>query len=343
MAREITLYPERASKDELKKFVEKRGYEKTKHLWDWSKGTLNFFWFDYDDYKSISGVELDIYPVSNEESLHTNNKWAVHVRNNYSGSFFDVKEFNEVIKQLRKRFGGIIMGDYGKNRYAPLWEDDSVPMQRGIECIYKYQKDVLKKVRHSLPDEIIQLTKSKNSKIESLNNFMKQQDPSRVIYNGLTPLLVSIVEYFLYSYFIVVLRYDLQAKQKIENLSKIKLDFSDIEKLEKGIYSKEEIVADQYNFQNLESSQKAFRDVLNLDLHNILHSKIIRKSRPRVDLFQLVSELIEDRHEIVHKLRLDLLLSKTDFIYKLDIVQCMIDTVTDKIENKYGFQINRDV
>ena len=340
MAREIILYPKKASKNELKEFVEKRGYKKTEHLWNWPKGTLNFFWFDDDDYKSIAGVELDIYPVDNTENKYTNNKWAIHVRNLVSGSIFDVREFNDVVRAIRKKFGGTLIGDYGKNRYAPLWDDDSVPMQRGIEREYKYHNGVLKKITLALPNEIFSIPKTDDAKIKSFIDFTKQQDPSTVIYNGLIPLLISTVESILRSYFIIILKYDTLARQNLENLSKIKLDFSSIEKIEAGIYSKEWIVADQYNFQNLESIKKAF-DLFNIDIYKTLHNKILRKSNPRTDLFQLISKLINDRHEIIHNLIFDLSLSKSVFLNKLNIVQNVIDAVTDEIEKKYGFKIDR--
>jgi hypothetical protein len=69
------------------------------------------------------------------------------------------------------------------------------------------------------------------------------------------------------------------------DFSNLKLD---IEKVEKGIYTKEEVAADQYNFQNLQSAKIAF-SFFDIDLHRALHNKILRKSRPRIDLFQSVS------------------------------------------------------
>lgn len=343
MAREIILYPEKATKAELKGFVEKRGYKKAKHFWDWLEGTLNYFWFNDKDYKSISGVELDIYPVDNTENKYTENQWAVHVRNTYSGSIFDVTEFNDVVKQLKKQFGGTIIGDYGKNRYAPLWEDNSTPMQRGIERIYKYQKDVLDKIKFSLPEEKIKLPKIENNKDKVFQNYIKQHDPSRVIYNGLIPLLIATIENLLYSYFAILLKYDNSVNKKLtEKYTKIKLYFCDIEKLEKGSYKKENVIANQYNFQNLQSAKSAY-DLFEIDLHKIFHNKILRNSRPRIDLFQALSELIENRHKIIHNLTFDFSVSKNDFINKLNVVQNMIDTITTEIENKYKIQIDKEL
>jgi len=53
MGRDVTLYPKKATKGELKKYLEGIGFKKCRHLWDWEKGTLNYSWFDYEDFKSI--------------------------------------------------------------------------------------------------------------------------------------------------------------------------------------------------------------------------------------------------------------------------------------------------
>jgi hypothetical protein len=118
MGRDVTLYPKNASRDDLKKYLEGLGFEKCGHYWDWPKGTLNYSWFDYEDFKSIDGVSADIYPVSGEELSITGNEWALHVRNVYSASWHDVKMLNDVLRGARKLFGGTIKGDYGTNRYA---------------------------------------------------------------------------------------------------------------------------------------------------------------------------------------------------------------------------------
>ncbi len=56
MGRDLTLYPSKASKKELKNLVESLGFVKCSHLWDWPKGTLNYSWFDMEDFKSIDGM-----------------------------------------------------------------------------------------------------------------------------------------------------------------------------------------------------------------------------------------------------------------------------------------------
>jgi len=196
MGRDLTLYPKRATKKQLKDYLENLGYERCSHFWDWPNGTLNYSWFDRRDYKSIDGVSADIYPVSNEEIKITGNKWALHVHNLYSASWYDVKMLNETLRGARKLFGGVIKGDYGTNRYAPLWEDKSTPISRGVSAIYQHAMQELSAIKYALPDPSINHPPLTGGKIDDFIEFTKSLDPSRVIYNGLVPFAVSMFEYF---------------------------------------------------------------------------------------------------------------------------------------------------
>ncbi|MCP4370225.1 MAG: hypothetical protein GY797_19245, partial [Deltaproteobacteria bacterium] len=199
MGRDLILYPKKATKKQLKEFLEGLGFEKCDHLWNWPKGTLNYSWFDYEDFKSIDGVSADIYPVSGEELEITENKWALHVRNLYGASWYDVKMLNDVLRGARKLFGGTIQGDYGTNRYAPLWENKSTPISRGVLAIYKDVERELRAVKRALPDPSMSYpaqTGEKGDKIDDLIEVTKSLDPSRIIYNGLVPFAVSMFEFF---------------------------------------------------------------------------------------------------------------------------------------------------
>lgn len=151
MGRDLTLYPSKASRSDLKEYLEGLGFRKCGHFWDWPDGTLNYSWFDLRDFRSIDGVSADIFPVSGDELEITGNEWALHVRNLYSASWFDVKMLNDVLRDARKRFGGTIKGDYGTNRYAPLWEDTSTPISRGISAIYQRVSQDMHAVKFALP------------------------------------------------------------------------------------------------------------------------------------------------------------------------------------------------
>lgn len=250
MGRDVTLYPKKATRDDLKNYLEGLDFEKCRHFWDWPKGTLNYSWFDYDDYKSIDGVSADIYPVYGEELSVTGNEWALHVRNLYRASWHDVKMLNDVLRGARKLFGGTIQGDYGTNRYAPLWVDYSTPISRGMSAIYSHVKQEISAVKFALPDSSMKLPIPADGKINDLIKFTESMDPSRVIYNGLVPFAVSMFEYFFSQAFQVLIKYDPVALEK-RTSHKQKLEFETLLEVERKEETVESIIARNYTFQNL--------------------------------------------------------------------------------------------
>jgi hypothetical protein len=252
MGRDLTLYPCNASRADLKEYLEKLGFRKCKHWWDWPPGTLNYSWFDEREFRSIDGVSADVYPVSGEELEITGNQWALHVRNVYSASWHDVKMLNDVLRGARKLFGGTIKGDYGTNRYATLWEDKSTPISRGVSAIFQHVDQALRAVKYSLPDSKVSrpIVEPTDKKMRDFVEFTHSLDPTRVIYNGLVPFAVSMFEYFFSSVFRVLIAYDPYAlgKRASHNL---RVEFATLLQVGNGDRTIEGVIADAYTFQNL--------------------------------------------------------------------------------------------
>lgn len=340
MGRDLTLYPKKATKDELKKYLEDLGFVKCQHLWDWPKGTLNYSWFDYEDYKSIDGVSADIYPVCNEELNITGNNWALHVRNLYSASWHDVKMLNDVLRDARKLFGGTIKGDYGTNRYAPLWKDDSTPISRGISAIYKHVKREISSVQFALPNSSFKLPISETENGKILFEHIQNMDPSKVLYNGLVPFAVSMFEYFFSQAFQILIKYDSYAlKKRIDH--KQKIDFEILLELERKEINIENIIAKNYTFQNLNQLNKAYKDWLNIDVRRILYKK--KKIGNSVTFLEnRISDIIQYRHGIIHHFSIDRSLTKEGYLHILESVEKCLDEFISFIEEKYKFKIEKE-
>lgn len=333
MGRDITLYPKKASKKELKDYLENLGFVKCEHLWEWSKGTLNYSWFEFEDFKSITGVSADIYPVEKEEKEYTNNDWALHVRNTYSASWYDVKMLNGVLKNARKLFGGDIYGDYGKNRYAPLWEDESTPLSRGIKSIYEHVDSNIQAVIYSMPEASIK-TPENTEENTQIFEFLSLNDPSRVIYNGLVPFAVSMFEYFFSQCFQILIKYDENAISKREKFNQ-KIDFQTAIELSKNNKTIEEVIASNYTFQNLNQLNKAYKEWLNIDVRSILYKK--KKVGNSIKYLEnRIAEIIQYRHGIVHHFSLDRTLTKEGYIDILKAIEKSIDEIILFIETKYN-------
>lgn len=340
MGRDLTLYPKKATKQDLKEFVESLGFVKCKHLWDWPKGTLNYSWFEYEDYRSTDGVSVDIYPVSSEENKYNDNKWALHVRNLYSASLYDVIMLNKVLRDARKRFGGTIHGDYGTNQYAPLWEDTSTPISRGISKVYRRVFQSMESIENALPDEKI-LTDIEEEDEDDLIRITKSFDPTRFIYNGLVPFLVAMFEYFFSEIFQILLKYDKRAKEKIHSY-KQKIDFQlvlDVERKEKSI---ENIIAMNYTFQNMNQLNNAYKDWLDIDVKKILYKK--KKLGNSVSFLEnKISDIIQYRHGIVHHFQIDKNLRKKEFKIMIKTIELCVIEFSQFLERKYSFKIEKEI
>ncbi len=339
MGRDVTLYPKKASRKELSNYLEGLGFVKCGHFWDWPKGTLNYSWFDSQDFKSIDGVSADIYPVSEEEKEITGNDWALHVRNLYSASWHDVAMLNEVLRGARKRFGGTIKGDYGTNKYAPLWDDKSTPVSRGISSIYQHINQQISSVKYALPPPTINHTQKSGGKLDDFTEFTNSLDPSRIIYNGLVPFAVAMFEYFFSQAFQVLIAYDKQALEKREN-HKAKIDFSTVLNVQRKNQSIESIIAESYTFQNLDQLNKAYKEWLDIDVRKILFKKK-RIGQSITFLENRISEIIQYRHGIVHHFAIDRSLTKEAYTHILDAVSLAIEEFIIHIENKYNMKIEK--
>lgn len=338
MGRDVTLYPKKATREDLKEYIEELGFEKCGHFWDWPKGTVNYSWFDYEDFKSIDGVSADIYPVSGDELTITGNEWALHVRNLYSASLHDVKMFNDVLRGARKLFGGTIQGDYGTNRYAPLWDDKSTPISRGVSAIYSHVKQEISAVKFALPKPSMKMPEPADGKIDDFMKYTQTLDPSRVIYNGLVPFAVSMFEYFFSKAFQVLIKYDPAALKKRGD-HKQKLDFETLLEVESKESTIENVIARNYTFQNLNQLNKAYKDWLDIDVRNILFKK--KKIGSSVTFLEnRISDIIQYRHGIVHHFEIDRSLTREGYIHILEAIEKGIGEFISYIEKKYKFKVD---
>ena len=339
MGRDLTLYPKKATKHELKLYLEGLGFQRCRHLWDWPAGTLNYSWFDNKDFKSIDGVSADIYPISDNELEISSNPWALHVRNLYSASWYDVKMLNDVLRGARKLFGGTIKGDYGTNRYAPLWDDNSTPISRGVTTIYEHVKQELSNVKVALPAISFQYPEPEvmDKKMSEFIELTKSMDPSRAIYNGLVPFAVAMFEYFFSRVFRVLITYDDLACQK-KQLHNAKIEFSTLLEVSEGQRSIEDVIASSYTFQNLNQLNKAYKEWLDIDVRKVLYTRA-RIGRTITFLENRISEIIQFRHGIVHHFAIDKSLTREDYLAILAAVERTMTEFIKFLEKKYAFTI----
>src|SRR5437660_9996988 len=121
MSIEIWQFPQTANKEQLVQLLESLNYEKGENLfWPGPPGTVNLFWFDSEDFRSVTGVDASVFPLDSKgkEAWNTANNWALRTRTSISASSFDQEFQNQTVRGIRQIFGGRFYNDHiGHNRY----------------------------------------------------------------------------------------------------------------------------------------------------------------------------------------------------------------------------------
>lgn len=321
MGRDLCLYTERADKSELISLITSfDNVKRTEHLWDWPKGSEHFHWFDNVDYRSTTGVELTVFPVSNLDRQYDCGGWALHARNTYSATWHDVSMLNTFLRKARKNYGGNIIGDYGKNRYAPLWPDTSTPMTRGYAWVYEKSERNISAVSFHLPKEL-DIADEADDKIRKL---ISANDPARVIFNGLVPFLVSVVEFYLKNIFIISLQYETSLEHRINQ-----------DPIRSGQDKSEFIigVAERINFQDPRNVRRAFKKWLDIDIR-----LLTKESEPGFDhsIWNDLMTLIDYRHNIIHGMGVDASFSREEFLTKSRLAEDLLEALLKLLSEKHS-------
>ena len=327
MGRDLYLHTESTNKKSLYNHIKSYGkITPTSHLWDWPTGSEHLHWFDKEDFKSITGVEITIFP----EIRGKRRFWSLLVRNTYSASWHDVSMMNKILTDSKKKFGGTIDGDYGKNKVAPLWEDDTSPMSRGIDYITRKTCSSIHMLGVSLPQpwnnfQTANESKSSDKKIE---DFLAYVDPTRQIYIGLIPMLVAIFEFYFKETFRVLASYD----EGI--LARTTQTLSDNKNLDTP-----EIISSFINnvkFQNFKNVRKIYKRHAKLDIKSIIEEST------SIENYNKLKELIELRHGIVHRLESDWVFTREDFLEFHKVLKESLSSITCNIIAKYNLNTEEE-
>lgn len=347
MSIEIWQFPQTANKEQLVQLLESLNYEKGENLfWPGPPGTISLLWFDSEDFRSVTGVDASVFPLDSKgkEAWNTANDWALRTRTSISASSFDQEFQNQTVRGIRQRFGGRFYNyHFGNNRYNVIDKPKSSPASRGVYALLTQIRDDLESLEHALPNEFIKILSTPSGDITIENDktgvlgFSKQLDPARVVYNALVPFLVAALEHFFRGTFEIMLKYDKRARQTLEDQNK-KISFTEAFALARGELTIERIASGSYSFQNLNSVQRAFKDVLEIDVW-----KAIRRRKKIRNRLPFVSESFEDligaRHGVVHGFSLNRKLDREGFLDLLNLVRAVLKIFEREIESKLGMTL----
>jgi len=343
MSLEITLYPKYASKSKLINFLKENDFIKSEHYFKEMNTSemLHYYWFNNNDCISFDGVEATVYKIPDDEKIKYNcSEWILHTRTRASASREDKLQQNNIIKKARQIFKGTFYNDwYGTNKYTNIddYQKLSAP-ERCLTLMFNNLEQKINKLEFSLksyksPFEA-QLS---NITDKSLLNLIKGEDPSIVLYNSMIPFLVSLIEYLFSQSFLILIKYSSYAQNEIQKET-FKVSFQDALNIEKGLLSTEELITNNFTFQNMNHTNKAFKKYLNIDILNIF-SKRKKINNKLVRLNIKLEEIIELRHSMIHHFGYDNFINKEEFERLLNIIKNVIETFLEYLEKENNWTL----
>ena len=252
---------------------------------------MAFGWWETRDYQSRTGLYLHIDKIDDGH--------AIYLRSRAGRSYWDVRKLNEIVRALRKRFGGYFQTDFGRNRYFPLPEHMPSPSEAGCELALGQFESALQLARIYLNAR--QFTGSPFSILPSdfhshLTALQVQLDPHLLSNHLLLPFFVSAMEDYYKTAFIAIFRDSLKKESVLRNA---RLSAHDLSEISNGNLGVEEAFAKSLSFQSPRLIVEHFRRLdSQIDLLSVQRKPIARQT---VSIFDSLEQLVMRRHAFIHQ------------------------------------------
>jgi len=272
---------------------------------------LSYQWFEREDYKSWSGVELSFFEQENKIHIET--------RTNIGRSYYDLVQQNTTIRLLKKYFGGVFYTDYGKGRY--LQPPSGPPEHSASGCHLAFSGFGSNLIRARQYFENVSF--GDNEKQPSGIHWLDRYNP-KLLSNILTlPFLASIAEDYWKSTYIALLKYS-DSKESILKSNRISADR--LVQVSTGFLSIEEAFAESISFGRISMVCRHFKAVeKQFDLASILKKPYRRRKKT---LFDSLEEMTEFRNEIIHQ-------ASSPIIIEDEYLKDLINVLHDSVERCY--------
>ncbi len=287
-----------------------------------------YFWYDETDYRSWSGVELDIYKTP---------KGSVNIttRSSASRSYWDLIHQNRTLKLLRDLFGGYFETDAGRNRYWRPDEPPPPPISSGCYLARWRFHNNFGRAKVYLMNRKLESPIARD--FSTGFDFIDDLNPRLLSNNLLVPYMIAVWEEFFRATFAACLRY---SKQREAALKRAKLSHADLEKLAIGSVQVERSVAEFFSFQRPSAIAEAFKLLdPKLDLAAPLRKPYRRR---RVSLYDSIEVLVEQRNALVHAGDISLGLFDKQLETTMTDLTEAINRAYNYIAKHYGFVPNHN-
>ncbi|CAH0283420.1 hypothetical protein [Peribacillus sp. Bi134] len=288
-------------KDSIEQIIFNLGFEKSE-VYD------DYFWFNAD-YVSTRGCwfsysyDVEVF-ISDEPEVIKVFKTVLNTKTYAGRSYGDIEMQMEVLRKIQEKHGGEIF-DPDEREYG-FFDNDWPNLSRTeIACglAYLHFKENLRKAKLLIEEVDLKEIEGELARGYPISNKQLLRN------NTLLPFFVSVLETFLKLFFMRYLETNDEAVDKIFR-KKDKLPYSIVKEILSGEKSIIDIELEDYSFQNFKSANRGYTKYLNFDLYDVL-SKRIKYNEKEDTIANVLSEMINMRHEIIHKALLEYDLDKT--------------------------------
>lgn len=313
--------PKGTSATRVEEVLELLGYERVYNWVGGSEPVRCYIWHDPSDYKSWTGVELNVWREDDMISLTT--------RTRISRSYWDLTHQNKTIKLVRDLFGGSFETDEGNGRYLRPQGTPPSPLSSGCYLARWRFNNALVKARIYLSSRELKgdLAKNGPNKIPFLDDI----NPRILSNNLLIPFIIAVWEEYYRATFTAVLRY---ADKREAVLKKARLSHAQLEQIaaQKEI---ERSIAECFSFQRPSMIGANFKMIdSKLDLAAAMRKPYRRR---KTSLYVSIEDVVETRNAFVHSGDIDTQLFDKQLELILDDIVVAVDRTYDAIGNHFDF------
>ncbi len=148
-------------------------------------------------------------------------------------------------------------------------------------------------------------------------------------YNVMVPFYVSILEEYLRSTYVALLKYSNCKTRIIKNASG-KLTVDDIADISNGVATLEEMISRHLSFQNIKAICTNFNE-LDVNIERVFSENVRRNTKLAI----LLSKVIEQRHRVIHR-------GEMNLAYKADDARRDLKYISYAVEKIYLFILRRN-
>lgn len=287
----------------------------------------SYFWFKEEDFKSWTGIELQVYQKGNAITVDS--------RSRVSRSYWDLLHQNKTISLLKGIFGGSFETDAGKNRY---WHPEGIPPTAMCSGAYLARwrfKNSLQRTKIYLSARNLsgEVAREKSSGFQFFDEF----NPRLLSNNMLLPFAIGVWEDYFRSTFAAVL---MALPERKSVFKKVRISDLQLERIASKALSVEDAISECLSFQRPSVIAENFKLLdSKLDLAAVLRKPYRRR---KLSLFEGIESMVLVRNSLVHTGELDLNLFDSKLNSQLSDIVVAVDRVYDALGKHYSFKPIRD-